>query len=112
MEDNNQNPLTLEGLANAYQQIKGQFNNAKFQVTGLHNELIAAQNELTTTRNSPLAALSSSSLGLEPKKPETFTGRGSIHSWITHISNYLGDEKNPKAFIVDISYPSGTAHEW
>ena len=112
MEDNNQNPLTLEGLANAYQQIQAQFNNAQVQVTGLRNELTATQNELASTRNNLLAAQSSSSLGLKPKKPESFTGRGSIHSWITHVSNYIGDDQNPQAFIVAISYLSGSAHEW
>ena len=34
MEDGNQSPLTLESLANAYQQIQAQFNNTWIQVTG------------------------------------------------------------------------------
>ena len=110
MEDNNQNPITLEGLANAYQQIQSQFDNAQQQVTGLRNELAATRNELAATQGNLLSAQSSSSL--KPKKPDSFTGKGSIHSWITHVTNYIGNDQNPQALNVAASYLEGPAHEW
>ena len=112
MEDGNQNPITLEGLANAYQQIQAQFDNAQQQVTGLRNELAATRNELAATQGNLLAAQSSGNMSLKPKKPESFTGKGSVHSWITHVSNYIGNEQNPQALSVAVSYLEGPAHEW
>ena len=63
MEDGNQSPITLEGLANAYQQIQVQFDNAQQQVTGLRNELAATRNKLAATQINLLAAQSSSGIG-------------------------------------------------
>ena len=77
MEDNYKNPITLEGLANAYQQIQSPFDNAQQQVAGLRNELAVTRNELVATQGNHLSAQSSSDL--KPKKPDSFTGKGSIH---------------------------------
>ena len=53
-----------------------------------------------------------SSKDLKPKEPESFTGKGSVHIWITHVTNYIGSDQNPQAFSIDISYLEGPAHEW
>ena len=70
MEDGNQNPITVECLANAYQQIQAQFDNAQQQVTWLRNELAATRNGLPATQGKLLAAQSYSGLSLKPKNPE------------------------------------------
>ena len=112
LEFGNQNPIALEGLANAYQQTQAQFDNAQEQVTGLRNELAATQNELAATQGNLFAAQSSRGMGLKSKKPESFTGKGSVHSWITHVTNYIGNGQYPQAFSVAISYLESPAHEW
>lgn len=113
MDTSNENPpTTLEQLAAAYHQIQNQFNNAQAQVSGLHNELNATRNELQITKNSLLAVQSGSSSGIKPKKPHSFNGKGSIRSWITHVSNYVGNDQNPQALTVAVSYLDGSAHEW
>ena len=49
---------------------------------------------------------------IKPRKPEPFNGKGSVRSWITHLSNYIGIEQNPHSMNVAVSYLQGTAHEW
>ncbi len=43
--------MTLNRRTAAYRQIQNQFNNAKAQVTGLHNELNNTRKELNLTKN-------------------------------------------------------------
>ena len=101
MEDKNQNPITLECLANAYQQIQSQFDSAEQQVTGLYNKLAATRSELAVTLGNFLSAQSSS--GLKPKKPDSFTGKSSVHSWINHVTNIIGNDQNPQAMTIAVS---------
>ena len=103
----------MEQLYNAYQQMQQQFSNAEAQVSNLHNELNATRNELLATKNAMETIQSSSgSSSIKPKKPDSFNGKGSIRSWITHVSNYVGNDQNPQALTVAISYLQGAAHEW
>lgn len=82
MEDDNQNPITLEGLANAYQQIQALFDNNQRQFTGLRNELTTTRNELVATHGNLMTTQSSGGVSLKTKEPEPFTGKVSVQSWI------------------------------
>ena len=75
-------------------------------------ELAATRNQLAATQGDLLATQSSSGIGLKPKKPESFTGQGSINIWITYVINSTGNFQNPQASNVAISYLEGPAHEW
>ena len=110
MEEGNQNSITLEGLANTYQQMQSQFDDAQQQVTVLRNELADNRNELAVTHGNLLSAQSLS--GMNPRKPDSFTGKGSIHSWITHVTNYILNDQNSFALSIEVSYLEGPAHEW
>ena len=109
--NNTPNPLTLESLANACQQLQNQFNNAQAQIAGLTNELTSTRNELATTQSNVISGQSYSSPLLKPKKPEPFKGKSSVRSWITHLSNYIGNEQDPRALSIAVSYLEGAAHE-
>ena len=81
----------------------------------LRNELQGTRNELGTTQ----AALqhqqhnyAGSSSVPRCKKPESFKGKGSITSWITHVTNYVGSTDERNALTVAVSYLEGPAHEW
>ena len=44
-------------------------------------------------------------------KPEALKGKGSVQSWISHISNYLSVKTNNNAMIIAVSSLVGSAHE-
>ena len=113
MVDSHNTPMTLEQLAAAYQQMQTQFEIAQAQVAGLHNELSTTRNELHLTKNT-LQSMQSGTIMpmIKPRKPEPFNGKGSVRSWITHLNNYIGNEHNPHALSVAVSYLQGPAHEW
>ncbi len=46
MDDTQNTPMTLDRLADAYEKIENQFNDAQVQFTGLHNELNLTKNTL------------------------------------------------------------------
>ncbi len=50
MDDTHNTLMTLDQLADAYQLIQNQFNDAQVQVIGLHNELNITRNELNLTK--------------------------------------------------------------
>ncbi len=113
MEDTHNAPMTLDQLAAAYQQIQTQFNNAQDQVTGLQNELKNTLKELNLTKKAlqSIQSYLGSSL-TKSKKPDSSTGKSSVRSWIIHVNNYVGNEQNPQALNVAVSYLRGAAHEW
>ena len=76
MEGGNQNPIILEGLANAYQKIYAQFDNAQQQVTGLRNEFAATRNELAETQGNLLAARSTSTCVLNQRSLNPLQEKG------------------------------------
>ncbi len=93
--------------------MQQKFNNTQAQVSGLHNELNATRNVLLLTKNSLKAIQSSSRITtIKPRKHESLSGKGSVRSWIIHVNNYIGNEQNPQALSVAVSYLHGAAHEW
>ena len=87
IEDTNNTSMTLEQLAYACQQMQKQFNNEQAQVSGLHNELNATRNELLLTKNSLKAVKSSSGTAtIMPRKPESFSGKGSARNRIIPVT--------------------------
>ena len=110
--------ITLEGLFQAYQQLQQNFTNAQSEIIGLRNELQGTRNELGTTQaalqqqQQQRHGIGSSGIGPKCKRPESFKGKGSITSWITHVSNYVGSTDPSSALTIAVSYLEGTAHEW
>ena len=101
--------MTVEGLAQAYQQLLTQFNNAQNQLGALKNELQSNQavqqmvtNAITNTQPS----------GPKVKQPDSFKGKGSVSSWATLMDNYIVNVPEPRALNIAVSYLEGTAHEW
>ena len=95
--------ITLQDLAKAYEQLQQQFTNAQNQIVGLQNQLAATQNVI---KSGP------STKSPKPRKPDSFNGKGSIESWMTHMSNYVKDESEENAMAIAISYLEGPAHDW
>ena len=97
MSSSNQPPenVTLENLVSALQQLQHNFNNAQGEIMGLRNQLQASRTPV-----------------VKRKKPESFKGKGSITSWITHMTNYLGGTSPDEALSIAVSYLEGPAHEW
>lgn len=112
MELSGNNTPTIEQLANAYTQLQNQFNATQQQLAAITTELNGTRSELTATKQLLSARSDSSSSMIRPKKPETFSGHGSIRSWITHVTNYVGSNNTAEALKVAVSYLSGSAHEW
>ena len=110
--DNNPPVMTLEQLTNAYQQLHHQFTNAQTQVSSLQNELSSTRNELMVAQGTIQGIQLSPMSTIKLRKPESFSGKGSIRSWITHMTNYVGDPNDPRALAIAVSYLHGTAHEW
>jgi len=50
--------------------------------------------------------------GPKKNKPDKFSGKSSVKSWVTHMDNYLGESESTKSLHLAASYLSGTAHEW
>ena len=46
------------------------------------------------------------------KQPENYTGKESILSWTTHMSNYLQKMSDSEAMSIAVSYLQETAHGW
>lgn len=103
---------TIEQLAHAYNNLQNQLNTSQQQLAGITTELNNTRNELAATKEALSSHSGSSTSMIRPKKPEPFNGRGSIRSWITHVSNYVGNGNSAQALTVAVSYLSGSAHEW
>ena len=105
-------PANVAELQEAFRSLQEQLNQAQGQIATLNNALgqaNEANNNLrlqlhtknpTTTERSKL------------KKPETFTGKGSVRSWTVHMDNYLRGTPQEDGIPVAVSYLEGSAHEW
>lgn len=87
---------TVESLAQLVSELQGQLKNAAESYRRLEDKLAVMGNGPAPKKN----------------KPNTFTGKGSVISWITHMDNYLGDSDDMEALNLAASYLSGSAHEW
>ena len=101
----NPNHLTLETWLQAYEELQNNFNNSQNEILGLRNQLQATQNHVQQTG-------SSSNSGPKHKRPDSYKGKGSISSWITHMTNYIGSTPDSQALSIAVSYLEGSAHEW
>ena len=101
----NPNNLTLEALFQAYQELQNNFNNSQNEIHGLRNQLQTAQNQMQHVAPS-------SNSGPKHKRPDSYKGKGSITSWITHMTNYIGNTPDTHALSIAVSYLEGSAHEW
>ena len=102
-------PMTIEGLAHAYEQLLSQFNNAQGQIGALQSALQANQ-AVHQAINQAMSNAQPS--GPKPKQPESFKGKGSVSSWALQMSNYLAEVSEPRALSIAVSYLDGAAHEW
>lgn len=106
--------FTLQDLAQAYQGLQQQFANAQSQIATLQNELNGTRNELTNTQATLQQQTGASSWQNipKPKRPDPFKGKGSVESWITHVTNYVSGIPGEQALAIAVSYLEGPAHEW
>lgn len=103
---NNETPqITMENLFQAFQQLQQNFNNAQGEINNLRNQLGNAQNALQQN-------LGQANSKPRCKKPDSFKGKGSITSWVTHMTNYIGRVDPNEALEIAVSYLEGPAHEW
>ena len=93
------NPPTVESLAQVVLDLQTQLHDAAESYRRLENQLaVAQQNNLRPH--------------MKKNKPSTYSGKGSILSWITHLDNYLENPRDPDSLKVAASYLTGPAHEW
>ena len=117
-------PSNLAELAQALQQLQAQFIESQQQIASLQEALgasrnahIGAQSEIQNLRaqlQTTQAVMQVDSGPRKPKiqKPRSFTGKGSIISWATHMTNYVKEEADEDAFAIAVSYLDDAAHEW
>ena len=112
--NNQQHPLTLDTLANALTELQGQLANAHAQIAAQQNNLNETQQKLTLATQQLAHQDKTSNPLIVPKvnPPQTFKGKGSITSWVTHMSNYLQNTEDHQALTIAISYLADGAHEW
>ena len=108
----NPQEVTLESLFQAYQSLQQNFTNAQGEINGLRAELQGTRNELGNAQAALQHTTGSSSSGPKCKKPVSYKGKGSIISWITHVTNYVGSTDPRYALTIAVSYLEGPAHEW
>ena len=102
--------LTLESLAQAYNELNNKFTSAETEISILRNALNSTQ---AGPSNSALTdALTNASSRVRPRRPNSYNGKGSISSWITHMDNYLGETPSEQSLQIAVSYMEGAAHEW
>ena len=89
-----------------------QLKNAKTEFDALKTELDQTKAALQTAQLQLVAKESTSTTMPKIKKPENFTGKESIISWTTHMSNYLQKIADPEAMSIAVSYLQDNAHEW
>lgn len=97
------NPLTMERL--------------HAMINQLHSQLIATQGELSSTQaqlqsTQQQAKNVGNSGGPKRNKPPTFDGKGSVDSWLQHISEYCRGAADGEKLAIAVSYLTGSAHEW
>ena len=46
------------------------------------------------------------------QKPCNYSGKGSVVSWTTQMTNYVNEEADDDALAIAVSYLDGAAHEW
>jgi len=79
---------SIDSLAQLVNELQGQLKNAAESYRRLEEKLATRQNVPVPKKN----------------KPNTFSGKGSVLSWITHMDNYLGDSDDMKALNIAASY--------
>lgn len=109
MNQGNPPNITLEALAQAYAELNNKFTNAENEITNLRNALNHNQ---AGSSNALTQAISGLSSRPKTRRPDSYTGKGSITSWITHMNNYLASTPDEEALQIAISYLDGAAHEW
>ena len=117
-------PTDLAELAQAFQQLKAQLTESQQQITSLHEALAASQNAHSGAQSEihNLRAQLQTTQALmhfdpgprKPKiqKPRNFSGKGSVTSWTTHMTNYVREEADEDALAIALSYLDEAAHEW
>ncbi len=108
----NPQEITMENLYQALQNLQQNFTNAQREINGLRAELQGTRNELGHAQAALQHNTGHTPSGPKCRKPESYKGKGSIVSWITHITNYVGSTDPRNALIIAVSYLDGPAHEW
>jgi len=107
---NTQN-ITLETLAQAYNELNNKFVTAENELNNLRNTL--NNNQAGPSNNALTEAISNiSSRRPKARRPDSYRGKGSISSWITHMNNYLVGTPDNESLQIAVSYLEGAAHEW
>ena len=106
--------VNIAELAQAFKNLQGQFNQAQAQINQLNSALNAANQTNVSLKQALDGANPTGPTTERPKlrKPELFKGKGSVHSWIEHMDNYLQGSEPTQALAIATSYLDGNAHEW
>ena len=109
----------MEAIATGMSELQGQLANAHAKITAqqgalqeTQRQLGAATQELARINQLPHSTTNKNIPQVQLNKPPPYCGKGSITSWVTHMSNYLQNTTEPQAFAVAVSYLSEGAHEW
>ena len=88
----------MQELTNTYEQLQNLLATSQSQINDLLSRLFATQN---TVLSQP-----SNVTGRAPKirKPEAFKDKGSVQSWISHMSIYVNGETENNAMVIAVSY--------
>lgn len=105
---------TVESLAQLVNDLQAKLQNATSQIANQQSSLNEAAASYQRLELQLANTMSKDTKEEKPKKnkPSTFSGKGSILSWITHMDNYLGDSNDESSLQLAVSYLSGPAHEW
>ena len=106
--------LTLQNVANVVQDLQTQLGVANSEIQAQKYALQEARGQLSSASQGMNSHMPQQRILTvqKVKKPSTFSGKGSITSWCTQMSNYVKDLSNEEAITVAVSYLGGGAHEW
>ena len=109
-------PVSLDSLAQAVNELQMRLNEAHTQITNQRNELNVAALKVGSPEQELVVARTQSAEKAPntPKKnkPISFNGKGSVSSWCVQMSNYLGGRNDIDSMNIALSYLTGNAHEW
>lgn len=109
MDNPNTQNITLEALVQAYNELSNKFTTAENEISNLRNTLNQGGPSNVALTN---ALSNMSTRRPTPRRPDSYKGKGSISSWITHMNNYLVGSPDNETLQISVSYLEGAAHEW
>ena len=115
MSSSSTSNFTPESVSQVIQELRTQLHASNGQLQTYQAALQSTQQELHAVKgalSSMKQQLQNSKSTVKPSKPNIYQGKGSVLSWVTHMSNYLTQIDEKEGLSIAVSYLQGSGHEW